>query len=365
MSAATSAAPAEARHPVRRVAVIGAGTIGASWAAHFLAHGLDVVVSDPAPGAAAHTQHLIDGAWPVLQALGTVKGDPKGWRFEPDPVKAVEGVDFVQENAPERYEVKRKLLPLIDAVLPKEVVIASSSSGLLVTRFSEGCRFPERCVIGHPFNPPHLIPLVEVVGGKKASRAAIDAAMAFYKAVGKRPIEIRKEVTGHVANRLQAALWREAIYLVQEGVASVEDIDAAVTEGPGLRWALMGPHMTFNLGGGQGGLAHFMDHLLPAVETWWADLGTPKMTEALQHKLVEGVNAEAGGRSMTELAHWRDKLLTDILTLRAAAAVDAEAEAADARLDEALEETFPASDPVSVTRQPPEEDIEGDPSAER
>ncbi|MDQ0503341.1 3-hydroxyacyl-CoA dehydrogenase NAD-binding domain-containing protein [Xanthobacter agilis] len=351
--------------PVRRVAVVGAGTIGASWAAHFLAHGLDVVVSDPAPGAEGHTQHLIDGAWPVLQALGTAQGDPRGWRFEPDPVKAVEGVDFVQENAPERYEVKRKLLPLIDAVLPREVVIASSSSGLLVSRFSDGCRFPDRCVIGHPFNPPHLIPLVEVVGGKTASRAAIDAAMAFYKAIGKRPIEIRKEVTGHVANRLQAALWREAIYLVQEGVASVADIDAAVTEGPGLRWALMGPHMTFNLGGGQGGLAHFMDHLLPAVESWWADLGTPNMTPELQRTLVEGVKAEAEGRSMTELAQWRDKLLTQIITLRAASAAAADLAAVEARLDEALEETFPGSDPVSVTRQTPAEDIEGDPSAER
>ncbi|MFG1477708.1 3-hydroxyacyl-CoA dehydrogenase NAD-binding domain-containing protein [Xanthobacter sp. V4C-4] len=365
MSHAAPQAASSPHAPVRRVAVVGAGTIGASWAAHFLAHGLDVVVSDPAPGAAEHTQHLIDGAWPVLQALGTAQGDPRGWRFEPDPVKAVAGVDFVQENAPERYEVKRKLLPLIDAVLPPEVVIASSSSGLLVTRFSEGCRFPERCVIGHPFNPPHLIPLVEVVGGKHASRAAIDRAMAFYAAIGKRPIEIKKEVTGHVANRLQAALWREAIYLVQEGVASVADIDAAVSEGPGLRWALMGPHMTFNLGGGQGGLAHFMAHLLPAVETWWADLGTPVMTPELQRTLVEGVKAEADGRTMTELAHWRDQLLTQIITLRAATAADAERAAADARLEEALEETFPGSDPVSVTRQPPEADIEGDPSAER
>ncbi|WP_238120056.1 MULTISPECIES: 3-hydroxyacyl-CoA dehydrogenase NAD-binding domain-containing protein [unclassified Xanthobacter] len=353
---------AASHSPIRKVAVIGAGTIGASWAAHFLAHGLDVVVSDPAPGAKEHTQQLIDGAWPVLKSLGTVKGDPKGWRFEPDPAKAVEGVDFVQENAPERYEVKQKLLGVIGELLPPEVVIASSSSGLLVTRFSQGCRFPERCVIGHPFNPPHLIPLVEVVGGEKASRAAIDTAMAFYAAIGKRPIEIRKEVTGHVANRLQAALWREAIYLVEQGVASVSDIDAAVTEGPGLRWALMGPHMTFNLGGGQGGLAHFMEHLLPAVESWWADLGTPNMTAELQQTLVDGVKAEADGRSMTELAQWRDKLLTDIITLRAASAEASAAAAADRRLDEALEETFPGSDAPSVTRQTPAEDIEGDPA---
>jgi len=353
-----------AHRPVRRVAVIGAGTIGASWAAYFLAHGLDVVVSDPAPGAREHTQKLIDAAWPVLTALGTTRGDPKVWAFEPDPVKAVEGVDFVQENAPERYEVKRKLLPLIDAVLPPDVVIASSSSGLLVTRFSDGCRHPERCVIGHPFNPPHLIPLVEVVGGQKASRAAIDAAMAFYAGIGKRPIEIRKEVAGHVANRLQAALWREAIYLVQEGVASVADIDAAVCEGPGLRWALMGPHMTFNLGGGHGGLAHFLDHLLPAVESWWADLGTPQMTPELQRQLVEGVTAEAHGRSQADLAQWRDRLLAQIIALRAATALPPD-KAADARLDEALEETFPGSDPVSVTRQSPDADIEGDPSARR
>jgi len=305
---------------IRRVAVIGAGTIGASWAAHFLAHGLEVVVSDPAPGAQEATRRMIADAWPALVALGaSPDANPDNWRFEADPVAAVAGVDFVQENAPERYEVKQKLLPLIDAVLPPEVIIASSSSGLLASRISEGCRHPERCLIGHPFNPPHLIPLVEVVGGAKASRAAVARAMEFYRAIGKHPIEIHKEVTGHVANRLQAALWREAIYLVQEGVVSVADVDAAVSEGPGLRWALMGQHMTFNLGGGAGGLAHFMDHLLPAVETWWADLGTPDMTADLQRRLVEGVNAEAAGRSIAELARWRDALLVEIIALRAQA----------------------------------------------
>lgn len=305
---------------IRRVAVIGAGTIGASWAALFLSRGLDVVVSDPAPGARDLTQRLIDAAWPALSALGGPdRTDPADWRFEPDPVKAVEGADFVQENAPERYELKQKLFPALDAALPPDVVIASSSSGLLVSRISEGCRHPERCLIGHPFNPPHLIPLVEVVGGEKASRAAIDTAMGFYRAMGKVPIEIRKEVPGHVANRLQAALWREAIHLVSEGVVSVADVDAALSEGPGLRWALMGSHMTFHMGGGEGGLAHFLDHLLPAVETWWADLGAPEMTDALQAKLVEGVEAAAGDGSYAERAAARDRLLAQIVALKRAA----------------------------------------------
>ncbi|MDI4655258.1 3-hydroxyacyl-CoA dehydrogenase NAD-binding domain-containing protein [Xanthobacter autotrophicus] len=336
-------------HPIRRVAVIGAGTIGASWAALFLSRGLDVVVSDPAPGAAEATQRLISAAWPILMELGGEAWiDPTSWRFEPDPVTAVAGVDFVQENAPERYELKQKLFPAIDAVLPPEVVIASSSSGLLVSRIAEGCRHPERCIIGHPFNPPHLIPLVEVVGGEKASRAAIDTAMDFYRAMGKHPIEIHKEVAGHVANRLQAALWREAIHLVEQGVVSVADVDAAVCEGPGLRWALMGQHMTFHLGGGEGGLAHFIHHLLPAVETWWDDLGAPNMTPELQATLVEGVKAEAAGRSIAELAQRRDTLLTQIVALKHAHDAVEEKQDLNARLDEALEESFPASDPVAV-----------------
>jgi len=302
---------------VRRVAVIGAGTIGASWAAYFLARGLDVVVSDPFPPAVETVRRTIDEAWPVLMTLGGVRdANPNGWRFEADPVAAVAGADIVQESGPERMEVKQALLHSIDAVLPREVVIASSSSGLLVSHFSQGCRFPDRCVIGHPFNPPHLVPLVEVVGGTTASRTAVDKAMAFYRAIGKCPIEIHKEVPGHVSNRLQAALWREAIYLVQEGVASVADVDAAISEGPGLRWALMGPHMTFHLGGGAGGMAHFLEHLLPAVESWWAGLGTPDMTKDLQRRLVEGVDQEAAGRSVAELQRWRDALLVQLIELR-------------------------------------------------
>jgi 3-hydroxyacyl-CoA dehydrogenase len=302
---------------IRRVAVIGAGTIGASWTAYFLSRGLEVVASDPSPAAPDLIRRTIEAAWPLLLRLGAVEGaDPGGWRFEADPVRAVEGVEFVQENAPERYEVKRALLPAIAGVLGEEVVIASSSSGLLISHLSEGCRFPQRLVIGHPFNPPHLVPLVEVVGGTTASCAAVEAAVAFYRQIGKHPIEIRKEVPGHLANRLQAALWREAVYMVAEGVASVADVDAAISEGPGLRWALMGPHATFHLAGGEGGMKHMLDHLLPAMQSWWATLGNPRMTPDLQQRLIDGVRDEVGGRSIAELAQRRDGFLADLQELR-------------------------------------------------
>jgi len=303
--------------PVRRVAVIGAGTIGASWAAYFLGRGIEVVANDPVPAARDLIARTIETVWPILQQTGAKPdADPANWRFEPDPVKAVEGADFVQESGPERYEVKQSLFKRMDAVLPPEVVIASSSSGLLVSRLSDGLRHPGRCVIGHPFNPPHLIPLVEVVGGTTASEEAVAAAMGFYRAIGKHPILIRKEVPGHIANRLQAALWREATRLVADGVASVADVDAAISEGPGLRWALMGPHATFHLGGGEGGIRHFFEHIGPAIEAWWADMGPLEITREVRDKVIAGVEEESAGRSVTELARRRDALLVRLLAAR-------------------------------------------------
>ncbi len=304
---------------VKRVAVIGAGTIGASWAAYFLSRGLPVTVSDPSPGAPDLLRRMIDGAWPILMRLGgRPDADPKAWTFHPDPVAALDGADFVQESAPERIEIKQDLLARIDAALPADVVIASSTSGLLASRLSERCAHPERVVIGHPFNPPHLIPLVEVVGGAKGSPEAVAAAMAFYRSIGKHPIEIRKEVPGHLANRLQAALWREAVHLVAEGVATVADVDAAISEGPGLRWALMGPHTTFHLAGGEGGMEHFLHHLLPALESWWLDLGDPRVDATIRQMLVEGVAEGTGGADTKELARRRDAALVRLLEARGA-----------------------------------------------
>ncbi|MFF7399984.1 3-hydroxyacyl-CoA dehydrogenase NAD-binding domain-containing protein [Achromobacter sp. NPDC008082] len=300
---------------IRRVAIVGAGTIGASWAALFLAHGLEVVVSDPAGDAEAQTRARVAAAWPVLKELGRVAGGASSdaLRFEPDLAAALADVDFVQENAPEREDFKIDLFARMDAILPPHVIVASSSSGLIMSRLQSRCQHPERFVIGHPFNPPHLIPLVEVVGGDKTSADTIDRSIAFYQAMGKYPIRLNKEVPGHIANRLQAAVWREAIHLAAENVASVADIDAAVSQGPGLRWALFGPHMTFNLGGGAGGLEQFMHHLLGPVQTWWDDLGAPVVTPELQRKLIEGVNAEAGQRSIADLVQTRDAQLTALI----------------------------------------------------
>ncbi len=305
---------------IRRVAVVGAGTIGASWAAIFLARGHEVRVSDPSPAGEAFARRFIEEAWPTLETLGWVApgaGMAK-FSFHASATAAVEGAEFVQESAPEREDVKVRLFAEIDAVLPPEVVIASSSSGLLISRIAARCRHPERCVIGHPFNPPHLIPLVEVVGGAAAAPEAIAAAMAFYRDLGKHPIHIRKEIPGHVANRLQAALWREAVHLVAEGVVSVADADAAIAYGPGLRWALMGPHLTFHLAGGDGGMSHFMAHLAPAVQSWMDDLGTTRLAPAVQRIIIDGVADEAGGRSMADLRRWRDRKLLEILKVTAA-----------------------------------------------
>ncbi|HZQ13659.1 MAG TPA: 3-hydroxyacyl-CoA dehydrogenase NAD-binding domain-containing protein [Pseudolabrys sp.] len=305
----------------KRVAVIGAGTIGASWAACFLARGCEVAAYDPAPSGEAFARRFIDNAWPTLDKLGWVAAgaDRSRISFHATPGAAAEGAQFVQESGPEREDAKVDLFAQIGAAAPADTVIASSSSGLLISRIAAKCRNPERCVIGHPFNPPHLIPLVEVVGGARTSTAAIESAMAFYRAMGKHPIHIRKEVKGHVANRLQAALWREAIHLVMEGVVSVADADAAIAYGPGLRWALMGPHLTFHLAGGEGGMQHFMSHLAAGpVQSWMDDLGSPRMTPEVQKTITDGVLAEAGGRSIGELAKWRDRKLIEILKVSAA-----------------------------------------------
>jgi carnitine 3-dehydrogenase len=300
---------------VERVAVIGAGTIGASWAAYFLSRGLHVTASDPAPDAEDFARRYVAAAWPTLERLGGMAPGARldRMRFERDSGRAVADAQFIQENGPEREDVKIALFAELDAAAPPDAVIVSSSSGLLISRIQSRCRHPERCVLGHPFNPPHLIPLVEVVGGEKTSADAVDKTLAFYRQIGKHPIHIRKEVAGHVANRLQAALWREAVHLVAEGVADVADVDAAITYGPGLRWPIFGPHLTFHLAGGVGGMEHFMKHLLVPMQSWWDDLGNPEMTLAVQRKIIDGVADEAAGRSIGDLAAQRDRRLIAIL----------------------------------------------------
>lgn len=298
----------------QRVAVIGGGTIGASWAAYFLARGFDVTVSDPVVKADT-VKRAVAAAWPVLETLGLAPdASPDRLRFSGDPVAALEGAVFVQENGPEDEALKIDLFARLDAGLPAETILASSSSGLLMSRIQSRCVHPERCVIGHPFNPPHLMPLVEVVGGSRTSPDAIARALAFYRGIGKHPIHVRAELRGHIANRLQAALWREAIHLVDIGVASVADVDAAVAYGPGLRWAIMGPSLTFHLGGGEGGMVHFMEHLAGPTQSWWDDLGTPRLTPEVQQKIIAGVLEETNNRPIAELARERDAAIVAIRT---------------------------------------------------
>lgn len=302
----------------RRVAVLGTGTVGASWVAYFLSRGLTVAAWDPAEGAAERVRARIATAWPALERLGLgPKADPGAWRFHDDPADAVRAADFVQENAPERLWLKRELYGRIAPALPRQTILASSSSGIMPSDLQEGQPFAARMLVGHPFNPPHLIPLVEVVAGGETAPETVETAVAFYRQIGKRPIRIGREVPGHLVNRLQAALWREAVDAVARGVASVADVDAAIAHGPGLRWALMGPHLTFALAGGSGGMPHFMEHLAPAVTMWWADLRAPELSEGLKAEIVAGIEAETGGRTPDALAAKRDEGLVALLELLA------------------------------------------------
>src|SRR5216684_10592 len=305
--------------PIRRVAIIGTGVIGASWTALFLAKGLDVIATDIGPDAETSLRRFVKAAWPALERLGLAPGASQSrLAFVADLPTAIRGVDFVQENGPERIDFKKKLYRQLDELLPSEVVIASSSSGLTMSEIQSDCRLhPERCVIGHPFNPPHVVPLVEIVGGAKTSEATIERASEFYTALGKQTVRLRKEVPGHVANRLQAALCREVYYLVAEDVVSVADIDKALSWGPGLRWGIMGNMMLNHLGGGPGGIEHFFDQFTGPMTAWWKVLGSPELTPDVRRKLIDGLHAEVGTRTVSDLEAQRDEILLGLLELRA------------------------------------------------
>ena len=304
---------------IARVAVVGTGVIGASWAAHFLAHGLDVIATDPAPDAEARLRADVAAHWPILERFGLASGaDPDRLRFAPDPAAAVHDADFVQENGPERVAVKHELYKVLDQATRPDVILASSSSGLLPSDIARGCpHHPERVVIGHPFNPPHLIPLVEVVPGEQTATDVVDRAVGFYEQVGKRPIRLRQELPGHVANRLQAALWQEAYSLVERGVATVADIDTAIAYGPGLRWAVLGPFVNQHLSGGPGGLAHILEHLGPPTQEWWRDLRPVTLNPELNATLVAGVEAELADIDPATLVAERDAVLLQLLAAKA------------------------------------------------
>lgn len=301
---------------ITSVGVIGTGVIGASWAALFAAAGMKVKAADPGPGAEPLLHETIQRWWPSLVRQGLVVdgADPERVTFHTDPMDAVAQVDFIQESGPERLDIKHEIYRAIDAIAPAPVVIASSSSGLKASEIQTACeRYPERVVIGHPFNPPHLVPLVEVVGGKATTDVAVETAMTFYRTVGRSPIRINLELPGHVTNRLQAALWREAYWLVDQDVCSVADIDRAIASGPGLRWSLLGPFATQHLSGGAAGIAHVLEHLGPPMVEWWDTLQTAEWTDDLKRKVVDGVDAELAAIDEAAMLEQRDRLLEQLV----------------------------------------------------
>lgn len=302
------------------ITIIGGGLIGASWAALFLAHGRKVTVQDPADGAEGRIRDFVTNAWPALCDLGcTLPAPPMGrLTFTAEISTACDGADFVQECGPDRIEVKKTIITQIEAALAPTAVIASSTTALLASDIQKDAQHPDRILVGHPFNPPHLIPLVEVVPGELTSQNAVETAIAFYQGLDREIITVRKEVIGHVANRLSAALFREAVHLVADGIATVEDVDRAVSFGPGLRWALMGPHLTYHLGGGEGGYRGYLEHLGPSQMARWADLGEPQLDDETKQKLAAGVADELAEFGETDLRAARDKALVALLKTKKA-----------------------------------------------
>ncbi len=297
-----------------RAAVLGAGVIGASWTSLFLAAGLEVDVYDPMPNVEDNVRAYIANAWPTLEALGlTTNGNPNRVNFYSSAAEAVKQAQFVQENVPERIHIKHALFAEIEPHLLPDAIVASSASGLMVSEMQTGWKNPSRFILGHPFNPPHLIPLVELLANDKTEAGVLEEAEAFYKLVGKVTVRVQKEVPAHIANRLQAAVWREAISLVTNGVASVEDVDKAMWAGPGLRWAAMGPHMLFHLGAGAGGLEEFCNRYSPSFHRWWDTLEDVRITPDVAAQLFAGIQAEAGEQDVATIAAQRDAMIVNML----------------------------------------------------
>ncbi|RCL23305.1 carnitine 3-dehydrogenase [Pseudomonas sp. AFG_SD02_1510_Pfu_092] len=299
---------------IKTFAALGSGVIGSGWVARALAHGLDVVAWDPAPGAEQALRKRIANAWPALEKQGLAPGAAQDrLKFVATIEECVRDADFIQESAPERLDLKLDLHAKISAAAKPDAIIGSSTSGLLPSEFYESATHPERCVVGHPFNPVYLLPLVEIVGGKRTAPEAIEAARSIYTALGMRPLHVRKEVPGFIADRLLEALWREALHLVNDGVASTGEIDDAIRFGAGLRWSFMGTFLTYTLAGGDAGMRHFMAQFGPALKLPWTYLPAPELTEQLIDDVVEGTSEQLGERSIAALERYRDDTLLAVL----------------------------------------------------
>jgi 3-hydroxyacyl-CoA dehydrogenase len=305
---------------IKSIGIMGTGTIGASWVAYYAAKGFKVKMHDIVP---SHMQKGLERAKSYVEDLkknGFVTEEGAKTAISnmittDDPGEAISDTEFVHESVTESYEIKREVFNFMDARTPEDVVLASSSSGLLMSEIQKVTKHPARCLVAHPFNPPHLIPLVELAPGKETSGEIISKMKSFFEGLGKVPVVLNKEAPGHVANRLALALWREAIDIVLQGVASVEDVDRALYAGPGIRWGFMGQHLIYHLGGGEGGMAHFLDHFIPALEKqWWPSLASwTTLPPEARDILIEGVQAEMKGRSLEEVFKWRDEKLVELL----------------------------------------------------
>lgn len=301
------------RSSVRRVGLVGTGVIGAGWAARCLARGLDVVASDASPSAEKWLRETVARAWPSLARLGLADGaSVERLAFTATLEDAVSDADFVQESAPEDEALKRRLLAQIDAATSPDVVIASSTSGLLPTNLQADCRRPQRVLVGHPFNPVYLLPLVEVVAGRLTAAEAVAAALEVYRGLAMHPLRVRKEIPGFIADRLMEAMWREMLHLVADGVATTEEVDAAIAYGPGLRWAFMGSFLTYHLAGGEHGLHHFLEQFAPALALPWARFDGPELTGELAQRLLAGTESQSRGRDVREIERLRDECLLGI-----------------------------------------------------
>ena len=296
------------------VTIVGAGVIGAGWAARMLACGLIVNAYDPSVKARKQLLLNTKTALKSLQRLGLNKNTKlSNLKIYSDLRESLHSTTFVQENAPENEKLKKKLLKDIDKLLPKNIIIASSSSGLLPTRIQSLCNYPERVCIGHPFNPVYLLPLVELVSGKQTKKNTITRAKKFYEEIGMKPLIVKKEIEGYISDRLQEALWREALHMIKDGIASTQDVDDAIVYGPGLRWSFMGVCLTFHLAGGQTGMKHMLEQFGPALKLPWTKLKAPKLDAKLKKLMISGTKKQAGKYSIKDLEVRRDIFLIEIM----------------------------------------------------
>ncbi|XOZ32834.1 L-carnitine dehydrogenase [Halomonadaceae bacterium KBTZ08] len=301
----------------QQLTVIGTGVIGNGWISRALARGWDVVAFDPSPEAEARTRAFVGNAWDSLERLGLAEGaSPERLTFVDSLEAAVMNADLIQENVPERLELKREILAALDAAISPGTIIGSSTSGFKPSDLQRDCIWvPGRVIVAHPFNPVYLLPLVELVGGEATEPHQVERAQSLYQDLAMRPLVVEREIEGHIADRLMEALWREALHLVNDGVATTEEIDAAVVYGCGLRWSLMGTFLTFHLAGGEQGMRHMLEQFGPALKLPWTKLEAPELTDELIDKVVEGCEHQAAGRSVAELDRRRDDFLVELLDL--------------------------------------------------